>query len=190
SGNLYVGTDGGIFQSPDGATTFTDQLNIGVVSHLLYSVASTAVAPNVVLGGMQDNGTRLREGASSIFNEVIGGDGFGTAIHRSNAQLMLGSVYFDDILKSTDGGTSWNDAITGLTEANDGNNAPFFTKIVAWDGPGSNNLGNEVFTFSFTKVYRSTNFADSWAALPVVPVETNGELRNVAVAATDDKVIG
>src|SRR5262249_11012113 len=73
---------------------------------------------------------------------------------------------------------------------NDGNNAPFFTKIVAWDGPGSNNLGNEVFTFSFTKVYRSTNFADSWAALPVVPVETNGELRNVAVAATDDKVIG
>ena len=39
--HLYVGTDGGIFKSTDSGTTFTDALNVGLVTHLLYSVGSS-----------------------------------------------------------------------------------------------------------------------------------------------------
>src|SRR5262249_52381946 len=71
TGNLYVGTDGGVFLSADNAAHFTDALNVGIVSHLLYSVGSSPNNPSAVIGGMQDNGTRVREGTTSVFNEYI-----------------------------------------------------------------------------------------------------------------------
>src|SRR5262245_49702210 len=89
AGNLFIGTDGGIFESTDAGATFTDTLNQNVVTHLLYSVGSSLNATDVVLGGMQDDGTRLRVGATSVFDEVIGGDGFGTNVNRNSAQQML-----------------------------------------------------------------------------------------------------
>ena len=180
SGNLYVGSDGGIFKSSDGGSTFTDSLNVGLVDQLLYSVGSSPNDTNAVIGGFQDLGTRLREASTSTFDQVIGGDGFGSDINRADAQLMLGSLYYDQIRKSTNGGSSWANATTGLAEANDPSHAPFFTKIVPWQGTGS--TGNELYTFSNFKVYESTNYAGSWTALPTAVTNT-GNIRNIGVAA-------
>jgi hypothetical protein len=187
SGNLYVGTDGGVFLSSDAGAHFTDALNIGIVTHLLYSVGSSPQNRSAVLGGMQDNGTRVREGTSSVFNEYIGGDGFGSVMNLTNANQMLGSLYYDRILKSTNGGTSFTSASTGITESNNSSTAPFITRILPWEGTTT---GNEVYTFSNTKVYRSTNFAGSWSAIGTVPVPTGGIIRNIGVAASNASNIG
>src|SRR5262249_28622650 len=104
AGNLFVGSDGGLFKSTDGGAHFTDSLNVGIVTHLLYSVGSSPQARDAVVGGMQDNGTRVREGTSSVFNEYLGGDGFGSNINLSNPSLVLGTLYYDQIYKSTNGG--------------------------------------------------------------------------------------
>ena len=190
---IIVGSDGGLFKSTDGGTSWTDALNIGITSHLVYSVGSSPAFPNSVIGGFQDNGTRVRSSVTpTTFNQTIGGDGFGSAVHRSNG-LMLGSLYYTRIYKSTSAaGDVFAAASTGITESNNAAAAPFNTGIVAWDGDAG---GNTVFTWVNTKVYKSTNFATSWAALGTagLPASTAASplyIRGMGVAAGDVNRIG
>ena len=188
AGAMYVGTDGGIFRSGDGGATWSDGLNVGIVSHLLYNIGSSLANANAVIGGMQDNGTRVRVGTSTTFNQTIGGDGFGTDVNAANAQLMLGSLYYTRIMKSTDGGLNFSSSCSGIRECGNGGTAPFFTRVVLWDGDVN---GNTVFTTSNTKVYRSTNYAGTWSALGTTGLpKSNFFIRNVGVAHTDANIVG
>jgi hypothetical protein len=90
---IFAGTDGGVFTSTnvfDDATTpeavTWKNHNIGLATHLMYSVASGDPAtanPFVLYSGLQDNGTRFRADPAhpSVFNQPIGGDGIGGAVH-------------------------------------------------------------------------------------------------------------
>jgi len=187
-GTLIVGTDGGLFKSTNAATSFTDQLNVGLATHLVYTVGSSPANANAVVGGFQDNGTRVRSGATSTFNQTLGGDGFGSAVHRTNASLVLGSLYYSRVYKSTDGGLNFTLASTGITESNNSSTAPFNTGVVPWDGAAS---ADTVFTWSNAKVYKSTNFAGSWTALGVTGLPTTSfAIRGVGVAKGDVNRVG
>ncbi|MFN2507533.1 MAG: hypothetical protein ABR589_02035 [Chthoniobacterales bacterium] len=186
NGNLYAGSDGGIFMSADNGVTWTDKYNIGISAHLLYSVGSSEAAPDAVIGGLQDNGTRVRELNTSTFNQTIGGDGFGSNAHAGNGSLMLGSLYYTRIYKSTDGGNNFSSASSGITESG-GSSAPFVTRLVPWLGDAS---ANTVFTHVNLKVYKSTNYAGSWSPLGTTGFISSGALRNVGVANSNGSVIG
>lgn len=188
NGTLYVGTDGGIFKSTDAGTTWSDTLNIGVTTHLIYSVGSSAAAPDAVIGGFQDNGTRVRSGATATYNQYLGGDGFGSLMHPVNAGTMLGSLYYTRIYKSTNGGTLFGSASSGITESNNSSAAPFITRLA--EGP-ADATGNTVYTFSNTKVYKSTNFAGAWTALGTSGLPTTSlYIRNVGAARSNPEVVG
>ncbi len=196
---LYVGNDGGlsIIRNPDitsvpvgdtatGGTpvdlSFVDpRRNKGVATHLIYHIGSTtATTPagsrDKVLIGLQDMGTRLRSvnDASQTYDMVIGGDGFGSVIHPYNGNKMIGSLYNTRIQYTTDGGVNWYTA-TGIgTES-----TPFFTRVsIDMTDP----TGETVYTFSNTKIYRSTNFGATWTALPTAPTLVGYYLRWVAAA--------
>jgi photosystem II stability/assembly factor-like uncharacterized protein len=187
-GNFYVGTDGGIFKSSNTGTSWTDDLNVGLISHLLYSVGSSTNNRSAVVGGFQDNGTRVRVGTTGTFNQSLGGDGFGSNINRSNANLMLGSLYYARIYKSTNAGSTFATASSGITESNNSASAPFITHIEAWDG---DTTGNTVFTHVNAKVYKSTNYAGSWTALGVSGLPTTSfAIRQVGVAQSSSSTIG
>lgn len=94
--------------------------------------------------------------------------------------MLLGSAYFTRILKSTDGGKTFRGSSTGIAEANQDGNAPFFTKIIAVPADAT---GNTVYTFTNEKVYKSTNFGDSWSPIKVNTL--SGTIRNFGVAASD-----
>jgi hypothetical protein len=187
SGKLYVGNDGGLFVTADGGTTFTDSLNVGIASHLIYDVGSSAGDRSAVIAGMQDNGTRVRVGTTSVYNQEIGGDGFGCAIHPTNAKLMLGSLYYDRIQRSTDGGLTWVSACSGITECNNSSSAPFTTVLARWTG---DTTGNTVLTYSNTKVYKSTNFGSSWSALGTTGLPAGIYIRGVGAAHSNGNIIG
>jgi hypothetical protein len=102
-----AGTDGGIFVSRNLFNATPPQVvwdghNRGIVTHLSYSVASGDPAsgnPDLTYTGLQDNGTRLRDpaegAASTTFNQVIGGDGFGAVASRdpgTSATIYWASV--------------------------------------------------------------------------------------------------
>ncbi|MCU1384505.1 MAG: hypothetical protein JWL71_3202, partial [Acidobacteria bacterium] len=93
----FAGSDGGIFSSTNVFTAATGQasawsftVNRGIPTHLFYGISSgdpTNGDADVVFGGLQDNGTRFRDldptlGSPTTFNQVIGGDGIGTALVR------------------------------------------------------------------------------------------------------------
>jgi photosystem II stability/assembly factor-like uncharacterized protein len=179
---LYLGSDGGVFVSGDGGTSFSDQLNIGLTTHMFYSVGSSPAAPSAVIGGLQDNGTRVRSGSTSTFNQYLGGDGFGSHINQTNGAQMLGTLYYARIYKSTDGGQNFSLASSGITESNNSTTAPFITRI------NPRGETNELYTFSNTKVYKSTNYATSWTSLGTVT--TTGVIRNVGIASDNANYIG
>ena len=137
---FYAGTDGGIFRSADaftknptnandgGAPAFEGRLGRGLVTHLAYSIATDihdSTNP-AMIGGLQDNGTRLRTASSpTTFNQVIGADGFGVGIGRISSNstpascagkwgsLLLGSIY-GVIYRSIDCGASFASAMNGI----------------------------------------------------------------------------
>ena len=186
AGNLYIGSDGGVFMSQDNGVTFTDKYNVGIAAHLLYSVGSSEAAPDAIIGGLQDNGTRVRESNTDTYNQTLGGDGFGAHVHPGNGSLMIGTLYNTRIYKSTDGGANFVSASSGISESNT-SSAPFHTRIVPWLGDAT---GNTLYTHVNLKVYKSTNYAGSWTALGTTGFITAGSLRNVGVAKSDANYVG
>jgi hypothetical protein len=194
---LFVANDGGlaVFMDPYRASvptvatdlTFVDHSrNKGLATHLVYNLGSTTAATPAdsryrITLGLQDNGTRVRTNTggglqnSGVFEDQIGGDGFGTVIHPTNGDLMLGSLYYTRIYKSTNGGTSsFTSSSTGITESNNSSSAPFAPKIAL----GATSAPDTVYTFTNPKVYKSTNFGTSWSAM-TMPSAFSGVVRNV-----------
>jgi hypothetical protein len=86
---IIFGNDGGIFVSKDEGTTWTSDKNNGLQTHLLYTIASTPGFPSSVFGGFQDNGTRVREGDSGLYNQSVGGDGISATYSQNNGNLVV-----------------------------------------------------------------------------------------------------
>ncbi len=219
-GLFYVGNDGGlsIFKDPWRATiptsnpdlTFIDNTrNKGLATHLAYNVGSTT-ATNVADGkyrislGLQDNGTRIRQdtgsglAASSTFEDQIGGDGFATLINPVDGNQMLGSIYYTQIYKSTDGGaTPFNPSSSGITESNKSSLAPFQPRLAQGDTADP----NTVYTATNGTVYKSLDFGSSWSALSTTGLPKAGTnsssdpsdalyIRNIGAAAGDLNALG
>jgi hypothetical protein len=117
--------------------------------------------------GFQDLGTRVRtEAVNNTYDYAIGGDGFGCLIHPYNGNLMLGSLYYTRVQRSTNGGTTFSQSVSGITgfgSASDGGNAPFNTRLT---NTLADPTGNRVYTFTNEVPYVSDNFGSTWTALP------------------------
>ena len=120
----------------DHSPSFDDRVNRGIVTHLAYSIASDEhdVTNPILLGGLQDNGTRLRSAGGNVdplkavptsFNQVMAGDGFGVGIGISNdtytpascggqwGSLLVGTLYAA-LYRSIDCGQSFAVAMSGI----------------------------------------------------------------------------
>ena len=159
---VILGNDGGLNISTDDGATFSSDKNNGLVSHLFYTVTGNAKFPNLVLGGTQDNGTRLRTDNSGIYNQVIGGDGMGAAYSQANTNTVIGSSQGSGMRTNLSNTAptvfqNWVAATAGLSDVGFG----FFTAIV----PAPANLdstGRVFFHFSNARVWRSNNGGLSW----------------------------
>jgi hypothetical protein len=182
---LYVGTDGGlsVFWDPFRATppirqagnppltdaTFVDNRhNEGLSTHLVYHLGSTAAAAPLdasarVIIGLQDNSTRRRTGStlasSTQFDEAYStGDGFGTLIHKLDGNKLIVSGVGVNIGYSLDGGNNFLNGNGGIDTTG---GAPFHTRVE----PGrADATGNTAYTASNYKLFKSTNFGQSWSA--------------------------
>jgi len=179
---LYVGGDGGLFlvdvsPASPGSGRISDNLNLGMVTHLVYNIACAPDAPgwegeqDFVIAGLQDNGTRLRNSLSApgTFDQVLGGDGIGvavsTAISGGVPVAILASQPLHTIRRSARGGLpgTWAVFMNGLPPP-DSDSIPFFIRLVSDPtAPG----GQTFLTFTFRPdrhVYRS-RFGGPWARI-------------------------
>jgi hypothetical protein len=163
---IVLGNDGGLNISEDNGVTFSSNKNNGLATHLYYTVAGNAEFPNLVIGGTQDNGTRLRTDNGAIHNQVIGGDGMGTAYSQNNTNTVLGSSQGSGMrtnLSNTPPVVFQNQvgATAGLT---DPAGFGFFTAIVPAP-PGLDPTGRVFFHFSNSRVWRTTNGGLNWTRI-------------------------
>lgn len=164
---IYYGTDGGLFTSTNGGTTWDDTKNTGLACHLIYALAANPGIPGSALVGLQDNGTRIRAGLTSTFNQVRGGDGFGVGWAQdvtTSSAVSMSSYVYNAIRRATTSPvadqTDWKSFTTGLTSAGSSSVYNFVTPIVT-PPAGSDPTGQAFFTYSKTGLIYQSN-ASGW----------------------------
>jgi hypothetical protein len=165
---VIFGTDGGLFISTDAGRSFSSQKNDGISSYLIYALAGNPKHPDDVLIGLQDDGTRWREGKTGTYNQVFGGDGFGVAWSQASDTVALASVYYSFIVRDITNPPStqnkfrvgWN----GIPEF--GNPAlTYFNTALATPRASADPGGLTFFHRTRYRLYRTTNGAASWTCV-------------------------
>jgi len=169
---IILGNDGGMNISEDDGATFSSNKNERLVTHLYYTVSGSPEDENLVIGGTQDNGTRLRTGNGTIHNQVIGGDGMGTAYSRANTNTVIGSAQGSSLrtnLSNTapDVFQNWAAATSGLSDFGFG----FFTAIVPAPAP-LDPTGRVFFHFSNTRIWKTVNGGLTWTRIAAARAST------------------
>ena len=172
---LFVGCDGGIFKTPDSGVNWFN-LNDGLSITQYYRLAASATDPDLMLAGSQDNGThRLLSGN---WAHIYGGDGMDCLISHNNDNVMFVSWQNGNVLKSTNGGSSFtntiNPTITGETGA-------WVTPFVM-DPTNSN-----ILYAGYKSIWKTTDQGATWTN-PFGPL-TNEQIQHIAIAPSNTDVI-
>jgi photosystem II stability/assembly factor-like uncharacterized protein len=161
---VFFGSDGGLFISHDDGATWSSDKNRGLVDTLHYSLATDPLHPETVITGLQDDGTRVRQGNTSTFNQTIGGDGFGTAWGQANGIVSMGSLFFDGIFSSTYDPQNiqkkWQYSASGINRYD----APFGTSLAS-PSPAADPSGQVFYTTTFHHIYQTTDGGGSWTPI-------------------------
>lgn len=103
-GQLFCGSDGGLYNSLNGANDWTD-LSAGLDITQFYRLGGSELLPYKFMAGAQDNGTnRLFNGN---WTHVYGADGMEAAIDPWSPEIVYGSFQNGGILRSYDSGENW-----------------------------------------------------------------------------------
>ncbi len=95
NGDLFCGSDGGIYVSEDNGTTFNDQ-TAGVAISQFYRLSVAKNDSGKMAGGLQDNSGFVRNnGAWSVYTQ---GDGMDYEVDPNNGNIIYGFVQFGGVL--------------------------------------------------------------------------------------------
>jgi photosystem II stability/assembly factor-like uncharacterized protein len=186
-GWFLLGTnDGGITRTASGVSSFTMPID-GMTSTQFYGVDKRP-GGSAYVGGMQDNGTwrsPLDPDDLTPWTAQIGGDGYETSWHFDDPLKIIGGYQFNGLQRSLDGGATWVNATSGMSDTGSGS-APFITKIAkSQDDP------ELLFAVGASGVWRSTDFGGSWS-LANTPSAAWGSLSSfmdVRISRADPDVV-
>jgi hypothetical protein len=170
---ILFGTDGGLFVSTDGAGSFSSQKNDGISSYLIYAMTGNSKHPDDVLIGLQDDGSRWREGKTGTYNQVAGGDGFGVGWSQANDGVGLASIYYSYIVRDVTNPTStqykWRVGWSGIEEFFDPSRT-YFNTAIATPRASADPAGLTFLHRTRNRLYRTTNGAVSWTCIMETPL--------------------
>ncbi|MDD8018484.1 MAG: T9SS type A sorting domain-containing protein, partial [Bacteroidota bacterium] len=151
---LYAGNDGGIYKSTNNGTSWTS-MNNGLEITQFYS---GAVYKNgsTYHGGTQDNGHLKYGGTGTSWTTVKGGDGGYSAQDQTNSSIMYEEYVYLAMRKSTDGGSTWNNCVSGLTDANNSSLCLFIAPFAM------NRENSNVLIAGSDKVWVTSNSTGTW----------------------------
>jgi len=175
---LYAATDGGIFKTTNNGTTWTDlSSNLNIMQ--FYHVSNSQTDPTMIIGGAQDNGTNL--GLNKDWQQVLGGDGMNCLINPDDPNYVYGSIYYGSIYISTNGATSFVDAINRNVTNENGN---WVTPFVF------NPLNPSIMYAGYANLWVSNNYGkpNTWKKLSNF-ANNSGSLNFIAISPADTSII-
>ncbi len=110
---FIVCNDGGIWSSTNSGNSFTN-LNQNLTLTQFYRIAASPFTPSRILGGTQDNGTQQTYSALN-WAAAYGGDGGEVCFNPFNSNFILGETQNGGIFRTTNGGSSWSSATSGIS---------------------------------------------------------------------------
>jgi photosystem II stability/assembly factor-like uncharacterized protein len=165
--------DGGIWRSTDRGSTWAN-LNATLTLTQFYRIASDPSNGNHVIGGTQDNGTQRTLGTAN-WSSAFSGDGGEICFHSQNSNYILGETQNNGVRRSTDNGTTWLGATSGLSGSG------------AWVGPLISHPADEgVFYTARQLIFKTTNWGASWNA---ISSGTSGTIRELAISKTSPNIM-
>ncbi len=175
TGKLYNGNDGGLYASNNGGSDWTD-LSSGLAIAQLYKIGVSQQTQDLVINGYQDNGTGINRGTD--FTTEIGGDGMECIIDPSNDQYMYGALYYGDIRRSSNNGTSFSGISGSITEQG------------AWVTPYALDPNNSNRMFAgYDNVWRNTAVKTGTAWTKISGFTNTANIRDIAVAPSNSNVV-
>ncbi|NND94489.1 MAG: T9SS type A sorting domain-containing protein [Flavobacteriales bacterium] len=152
---FYIGTDGGIFKSSDYAQTFLPS-NYEYRTTQFYGIDFNSVGS--VIGGTQDNGTHIITGFNISPNDSdqpIGGDGFDCNLSKFDSEIGFGTLYFNRVSRTFDGGITGLDILTQAEYP-----GPFWTVIDLYETLEAPNAISQNFPWNeqFLELEESINY--------------------------------
>ena len=130
-----------------------------------FYAADKAPGNELYIGGTQDNGTLMYTKwnnptpLSRSFKRVIGGDGFDVVWNKRNSKLIFGGYQYGGFVRSVNGGVNWTYSPAIGTHREE---FPFFNSIA-----NSEKEPNTLYTISYSRIWKSNNFGESWNFIPV-----------------------
>ncbi len=182
----YSGNDGGFYVSSSNGSSWSKKYDLPISQ--FYAITVDPQLPQRIYGGTQDNSTlRTLTGATDDWDVIAFGDGFTTIVDPTDSDVIYAEYQFGGFLKSTDTGSSWNWADSGVSSSD----------RINWHMPYVMNPNNHLELYLGThRVYRTTNGAASWTPIspdltdgPGSGNLTSGTLTTVAVSGVDASVI-
>lgn len=176
--SYYAACDGGVFRTTNNGAAWTDLSN-GLEIAQLYRIGLSATNPGLVISGWQDNGTNRLNGTA--WRRVIGGDGMECIIDHANASIMYGALYYGNIRKSTNGGTSFSTIVGSSADEGVNSRGLWVTPYVMHP------TNSQTLLVGKSALYRSTNGGTNWSELGAI--SGSGQIRAIAYAPSNPQVI-
>ncbi len=140
---VYVACDGGMYRSTNAGASFS-MINSGLQAVQFYApFAVSPTNPNIMIGGLQDNGVVRYNGTS--WASVAGGDGGPSVFHPTNGNIVFSSNDARKVMRSTNAGVSFSEVLTSWAFAADSRTAFMAPLAISKSNPnviysGSDNL--------------------------------------------------
>ena len=169
TGGLYLGCDGGIYKNYSPLTgAWTDLSNgIGITQFYRNAVDNNA---SFVLGGAQDNGTKMLN--AGVSTDLTGGDGMQPLFNYSDPETIFYCAYQNGYVDiTTDGGATFNSITEDLPTPG------------AWITPYTLHPSNSsTLLIGYKRVYISYDNGSSWEPLsPPFSSSSNIEILKVSI---------
>ncbi len=169
---VVIGNDGGVDYSSNGGASWIASTTMPVTQFYAGDIDNNN--PSTILGGTQDNGTIRTTGAPGSWNEINGGDGFYCLVDYSTSQRVYASSQNGGLVRSVNGGASFQGATSGLS-----------LTYTNWMTPYVMDKNNPLTLYCGTyMIHRTTNGMQSWSAIS--PDLTNGHIQNLGTITTVD----
>jgi len=182
STTLFEGNDGGIYKTTNGGTNWTDLTN-GIVISQIYRIGVSQTDENIILTGLQDNGSKKYIGGFSNWVDVTGGDGMECIIDYNNATSYMYATYVNGIIYRNTNGFSTNSRTTISA------NIPGGQPDGAWVTPYIMDPTNSANLYAgYETVYKTINRGSNWTAVSQ-SLSPSQKLRSIAIAPSNSNVL-